>query len=114
MGRTVSRGVRGFATPIGSFPNVDVTTGTTAVSNKVYWCNTTSAAFTLTLPAIPVKGDIIRVVDVANTFDTNNLTIGRSGNPIMGTAEDLTVNTEGAAFDLVYYDQTQGWRIFTI
>ena len=48
------------------------------------------------------------------TFDSNSLTIGRNGNPIMGDAADLTVNTEGAAFELVFYDGTQGWRIITI
>jgi hypothetical protein len=32
----------------------------------------------------------------------------------MGAAEDMTVNTEGAAFDLIFYDITQGWRVFTI
>jgi hypothetical protein len=32
----------------------------------------------------------------------------------MGAVADLTVNTEGAAFELVYYDGSQGWRIITI
>ena len=32
----------------------------------------------------------------------------------MGDAADLTINTEGAAFELVFYDGSQGWRIITI
>jgi hypothetical protein len=32
----------------------------------------------------------------------------------MGAADNLTVSTEGAAFDLIYYNATFGWRIFTI
>jgi len=32
----------------------------------------------------------------------------------MGAADNLTVNTEGAAFNLVYYNATYGWRILTV
>ncbi|MEK9994629.1 MAG: hypothetical protein VW646_07690, partial [Hydrogenophilales bacterium] len=51
------------------------TSGFTAVSNKGYFCNTTSAAFTVTFPASPTAGDVVALKDYANTFDTNNLTI---------------------------------------
>jgi hypothetical protein len=27
---------------------------------------------------------------------------------------NMTVATQGAAFDMIYYDATRGWRIFTI
>lgn len=98
-----------------SFTNVDVTAATyTAGVAQLLWVNTTSNAITVTLPASPFKGDVIRVVDVANNFDTNALTLNRNGNPIMGLAENLTVSTEGAAFDLIFYDATRGWRIFTV
>jgi hypothetical protein len=96
------------------FINVDVTTSVTALASQLLWINTTSSAITVTLPAAPSKGDTVRFIDIANTFDTNNLTIARNGRPIMGAAEDMTVNTEGAAFDLIFYDITQGWRVFTI
>ena len=84
MGRRISLGVAGTSTP-GSYPSLDLTSGVTASANKIYWCNTTSAAFTLTLPSVAVKGDVIRIYDVANTFDTNNLTVDRNGHVIMGT-----------------------------
>ena len=113
MGRKIHTGIAGRGSAA-SFPNVDVTTSIAVGSNKVYWCNTSSGTITLTLPPSPSKGDLIRIFDVGNTFDTNSLTIARNGRPIMGSADDLTVNTEGAAFDLVFYDNTEGWRIFTI
>ena len=81
----------------------------TAVSGNGYFVNTTSGAITVTLPASPSGGDIVAVRDYAQTFATNNVTIGRNSEPIQGVAEDLVVSTERASFTLVYVDGTQGW-----
>ena len=83
----------------------------TASAGQGVFCNTTSAAFTLTLPASPSIGDEVTFVDYAGTFDTNNLTIGRNSEKIHGATEDLTVATERAANTLVYTDGTQGWLL---
>ena len=87
------------------------TTGFTAVAGNGYPCNTTSSAFTVTLPASPSAGDEIIIIDYAGTFDTNKLTIGRNSEKINGSAADLTVATERAANTLVYTDGTQGWLL---
>jgi len=87
------------------------TSGFTAVAGEGYFCNTTSSAFTATLPASAAIGDEISFIDYAGTFDTNNLTIGRNSHNIQGVAEDLTVSTERAGFTLVYVDATQGWLL---
>ena len=100
--------------PIGGLQNVDVNTTYTASVFQTLWCNTQSGGFTVTLPPTPNKGDVVRILDVAKTFDSNTLTIGRNGKPIMGDAADLTVTTEGAAFDLIFYNDTYGWRIFSV
>lgn len=88
--------------------------GGNAVGGDFCWVSTSSSAVTITLPASPAKGDTIRFVDVARTFNARNLTVSRNGQPIQGDAADLTVNTNGAAFDLIYYNATYGWRIFSI
>jgi hypothetical protein len=82
-----------------------------AVAGNGYFVNTTSAAFTITLPTSATIGDFISFIDYAGTFDTNNLTIGRNGHNIQGAAADLTVATERAGFTLVYVDATQGWLL---
>jgi hypothetical protein len=82
-----------------------------AVAGNGYFVNTTSAAFTVTLPTSAAIGDFISFVDYAGTFDTNNLTIGRNSHNIQGAAADLTVATERAGFTLVYVDATQGWLL---
>jgi len=81
----------------------------TAVAGQGVFANTTSSAFTVTLPASPALGDEVTVVDYAGTFDSNACTIGRNSQPIQGVAEDLVVSTERASFTLVYVDGTQGW-----
>ena len=82
-----------------------------AVAGNGYFVNTSSAAFTITLPTSAAIGDFISFIDYAGTFDTNNLTIGRNGHNIQGAAADLTVATERAGFTLVYVDSTQGWLL---
>ena len=74
-----------------------------------YFVNTTSSAFTGTLPASPSLGDEATFVDYAGTFDSNSFTVGRNSKPIQGVAEDLVVSTERASFTLVFVDDTQGW-----
>ncbi len=97
------------------FTHTDVATATSAVIWNCYWVDTSGGAVTITLPnSNLVKGDTIRFIDLRRTFDTNALTIARNGNPIMGDAADMTVTTEGAAFDLVYHGATYGWFIFSI
>ncbi len=87
------------------------TSGFTAVSGNGYFCNTTSSAFTVTLPSSPSAGDIVGVKDYANTADTNNITIGRNGSNIQGQAEDFDIVKEGGSVLLVYVDGTQGWKV---
>jgi hypothetical protein len=87
-------------------------TGTyTAFAGDKIFVNTSSSAFTITLPASPSVGDEVRFLDLANTFDTNNLTVARNSEKIDGATSDLTVATEGAAFALVYSGSTYGWKL---
>jgi len=84
------------------------TTAFTAVAGYAYPCNTTSAAFTVTLPSSASVGDTIQIVDYAGTFATNNITITSSLNIEGGTINKLlTTNREGVT--ITYADATQGW-----
>ena len=83
------------------------TTGFTAVAGEGYPCNTTSAAFTVTLPSSASVGDSIQIVDYAGTFATNNITLTSSLNIEGGGNKLLTTNREGVT--ITYADATQGW-----
>ena len=85
------------------------TTGFTAVKGRGYPCNTTSAAFTVTLPASPSVGDQVLLLDYAGTFATNNITLARNSNKIEGGTSDKVLTTNREAVTLTYVDSTQGW-----
>jgi hypothetical protein len=85
------------------------TTGFTAVKGNAYPCDTTSAAFTVTLPATPSAGDQVQLVDYAGTFDTNALTIDPNGEDIEGGTNNLQLTGEREGVILTYIDSTQGW-----
>ena len=111
--QTDGSGNLSFATVSGGAAWQSVVTSTTfsATVKYGYFVNTSSNAITCTLPASPTIGDFISFIDYAGTFDTNNFTVARNGNPIQGSATDLTVATERAGFTLVYVDATQGWLL---
>lgn len=72
--------------------------------------NTSGGAFTVTLPASPAVGDQVVVVDSANSWATNNLTIARNGSTIEGSASDLVCDISGVSVQLVYSGTT--WDVF--
>ena len=87
----------------------------TAVNGDQLLINTTgtggglNAPVTITLPASPAIGNEVTFIDSGNGFGSNNLTIGRNSQPILGAASNLTVSTNGVAFTLVYVNSTRGW-----
>ena len=84
------------------------TTAFTAVAGYAYPCNTTSAAFTVTLPSSASVGDTIQIVDYAGTFATCAIRLTSSLNIEGGTINKLlTTNREGVT--ITYADATQGW-----
>lgn len=81
----------------------------TGSAGQGYFVNTTSAAVTVTLPASPSAGDIVAISDYAGTAATNNITVGRNGQPIGGIAADAIIETNKKTVFLIYIDGTQGW-----
>jgi hypothetical protein len=82
-----------------------------AVTGVGYFADTTSAAFTITLPATPAAGAVVGIADYANTFATNNLTVGRNSSNIGGVANNAILSTNGLSVTFVYVDATQGWIV---
>lgn len=82
-----------------------------AVTGVGYFADTTSAAFTITLPSSPSAGAVVGIADYANTFATNNITVARNGSNIGGVADNAVLSTDGLSVTFVYVDATQGWIV---
>jgi len=98
----------------GGNPWASTSSSITVAANDRYFVDTSSSALTITLPASPQTGDQVSLLDLAGTFDTNNLTIGRNSLKIMGLTEDLVISTENAGIQLVYTGATYGWKLVTV
>lgn len=115
-GDTVALAAGALQTGFGRTGTVDwnstiQTTGFTAVSGVGYFCDTSSAAFTVTLPASPSTGDIVAIKDWSSTAATNNITIGRNGQKIEGNTTDGAINVHGDAQTLVFSGTSRGWMV---
>ena len=66
----------------------------------------------MTLPANPVLGDEIAIIDGWNNAATNNIIVATNGEKIDGAVGDMNIDVNGAAFNIVYYNASRGW-IFT-
>ena len=85
----------------------------TSVAGAQIFANTTANPITINIPASPTVGDEVSVLDTRGTWNSNNCTIGRNGQPINSATSDLTLNTNGQAITLVYVDATRGWAYKT-
>jgi len=97
---------------IGTLPlsHVYKATTYTASVNEYVWANTTSAAWTLTLPASPSEGDIVVVGDYASTFSANALSVARNGSTIEGDAKDVVLGIAKKSYAFVYLQGS--WAIY--
>lgn len=89
-----------------------INSNTTLVSSRKYLCDTSSAAFTVTLPSSPQEGTEIIVKDHKDTFGTHNLTIARNGSTINNLSENLVADVSGYELHLMYRNAT--WRFWGI
>ena len=80
-----------------------------ATAGDKLFIDVSSSAKTVTLPSSATMGDEIRIIDVTGYAATNNITVGRNGHKIQGSASDLTININRAGIGLVYYNTAQGW-----
>jgi len=84
-----------------------------AVGNNVQLiANTTTAGFTVTLPASPVSGNTVVITDgsiISVGWSNNNVTVARNGSTILGFADDLVLNISRSTTTLVYDGGT--WQV---
>lgn len=73
--------------------------------------NTSTQAQTIILPASPTLGDTVAISDGGGNWATNNVTVNRNGNNIMGLAENMLLDVDNQTIRLTYSDSSKGWRL---
>ena len=84
--------------------NVD--DGFTAADLDYILADTSTAGFTVNLPLTPATGAMVIVQDSADTWVSNNLTVGRNGQTIEGVAQDLVCDVSNVTVRLVFNGTT--------
>jgi hypothetical protein len=86
----------------------------TATKGDLVLANTSSGTMTVNLPSSPEAGDSVVIVDSNKAWSTNNLTVGRNGSNIDGSAGDYTADGSVNTLELIYSgDATVGWGVRT-
>jgi len=91
-----------------------VSANTTMAASYKYIVDTSSANLTMTLPSSGTLGDEITIIDGTGNASTHAITVARNGGKIQGSASDMTVTTDRAAFTLAYYNSAQGWLLTSV
>lgn len=74
--------------------------------------DTSIESVVITLPIAPLLSDQpIHVCHIAGDIASRPITMARNGKLIMGLAEDMSVTTDHATFELAYATETTGWRL---
>jgi hypothetical protein len=93
----------------GYYSITDTSSPYTSVDGDQILANTTSNPITINLPASPSVGEEVTIIDARGTFASNNLTVGRNGQPINTGTSNLVLSNNGQSVTLVYVDSTRGW-----
>lgn len=86
---------------------------TTSAEERVL-ADVSVGTLTVTLPASPLVGDQIQIIDVTGNASSNNITVGRNGKLIQSAAEDLTIDINNSITSLIYTGATYGWVIGSV
>jgi hypothetical protein len=88
---------------------VTKTANYTATTNSLIRSDTTSGAFTITLPASPTDGATVGVIDIASTFGTNALTVASGAGATVEGDTSVILNVNHTYAEFIYSASTTNW-----
>ena len=90
-----------------AYAGISTTLINKTIENREF-CIALSSGLTITLPASPQPGWEVGVGVGGEFTDT---IIERNGNNIMNVAENMTIDVEYLNVNLIYVDNTYGWKV---
>lgn len=87
---------------------VTKTANYTSVSGNNIYCDSSGAAFTITLPSSPSTNDVVTIKS-GQSAGTHNITIGRNSQTIMSISEDMIISTPNIQVTFIFNGTT--WAI---
>ena len=95
---------------IDTYNDYVVTSDYNARIREYIYGDSTNGSFTITLPDNPANGDVIKILDVAGSFNTNNVTVNGNGKNIMGDST-ATLDISNAEYELIFVGPNNEWRL---
>lgn len=89
--------------------SVIVSTNMIAAANELIIADTTATRYQVELPANPVNGDRLYIVDSNNTFAINPITIISKTSATIENSDSLVANVSGTQVTLVYEAINNNW-----
>jgi hypothetical protein len=87
------------------------------IINQAYWLgyfiDTSSNTVTITLPATPDDGDIIKLIDVGANASTNNIIINGNSNNIQGSASNFNISINRSGTEFIFLTGN-GWILTSL
>lgn len=90
-----------------------VTTNYTALANNLVRADTTNGTITITLPNAPNDGDVVGIIDVANTFGDQgkSLIVVPGANGTIENDSSVILDLSGTFISFVYIKDVTNWKI---
>ena len=85
-----------------------------AVKLTGYLVDCSATVISITLPASPTVGDSVFIHDFVGKADTNNITVLRNGEKMMGVEDDMVIDYSDTALELVYTNADRGWQVVNL
>ena len=73
-----------------------------------------TAAFTLTLPPLPLDGASLIIANTNNSFGTFQCTLGRNGKFINGLSFDKVLDIAGGVYECIFSKTANGWVVVNL
>lgn len=103
-----------WATVVGGLISTPTKTANyTAAANELVRVNATSS-FSITLPASPTDGAIVGILDIANTFSANNITILPGAGATIEDSNSVLLDISNTYAAFTYISSTTNWRLLSI